>query len=328
MARKLRLFLPYAVYHVYCRVGRGEMVFACADEAAHWVTTVQEAARLHELKILAWCLMSNHYHLVLRSGVDPIWRPMAKIQLRSSRYHNRRLGVRGRMWQSRYKARIVVNDIYFDQVVAYVHLNPVAAGLVDDPADYRWSGHRELIGQTKPELVDARESLLAFGADLLSRREAYLTRVRQIQDERWFRQSVRKLPWWQPVADDEQTMEEGNAPQAAVRFDGARLALQEANRMELPSLQRWFEDALPSARDRLAARTQSQQDCHLRRLFAVLAVAELGHPSCEVAKVLHRSPSSVSRWLSDGLARRSVDPAFQREMDQLVMRLSAEISQQ
>jgi hypothetical protein len=232
------------------------------------------------------------------------------------------------MWQSRYKAKIVTDDIYFDQVVAYVHLNPVAAGLVDDPAGYRWSGHRELIGEVEPDLIDVRESLLAFDSDLSSCREAYLRRVRQIQDEKWFQQGVRQLPWWQPVADDEQTVEETHAPEAAVRFDGARLALQEADRMELPVLKKWFEDALPSARDRLAAKTQSQPDCHFRRLFAVLAIAELGYPSCGVAKALHRSPSSVSRWLGEGLARRSDDPAFQREMDQLVRRLRVEISQQ
>jgi len=278
MARKLRLFLPHAVYHVYSRVGRGEMVFASTDEAAHWVTTVREAARLHEIKILAWCLMSNHYHLLLRSGVEPIWRPVAKIQLRSSQFHNQRPGLRGRMWQSRYKARIVTDATYFDQVVAYVHLNPVAAGLVNNPADYRWSGHRELTGQAEPELIDVRESLLAFGSDLSSCREAYLRRARQIQDEKWFRQGVRKLPWWQPVANDEQTIEETHAPEAAVRFDGARLSLQEADRMELASLLKWFEDAHPSARGRLAARTQSRQDSHFRRLFALLAVAELGHP--------------------------------------------------
>lgn len=328
MARKPRLFLPHAVYHVYSRVGRGETAFACPDEAAHWVRTVREVSQLHELKVLAWCLMSNHYHLVLRSGVDPIWRPMAKIQLRCSRFHNRRLGVRGRTWESRYKAKIVVDNRYFDQVVAYVHLNPVAAGLVADPADYRWSGHRELIGQSGPELIDVRESLLAFSNNLSSNREDYLRRLRQIQDEKWFRQGVRQLPWWKPVTDNEQTLQEGSAPRGAVRFDGARLALQEANRIELLAFQKWFEEALPTARVRLAARTQSRRDHHVRRLFAALAVIELGHPSCEVAELLGRSASTVSRWLGDGLADRSAEPAFRAELEELLRRLTAEIPQE
>jgi REP element-mobilizing transposase RayT len=328
MARNSRVFVPYGIYHVYSRVGRGEAVFSHIDEAEYWLETVGDSAKLHQLGVLAWCLMSNHYHLVLRSGPDPIWRPMARIQRRTSWNHNLLHGVRGRLWQSRYKARLIHDESYFNQVVAYVHLNPVAAGLVNDPADYRWSGHLELIGRGQRDLIDVRESLAWFGEDLASGREMYLRRIREIQEEKWLREGVRDLPWWRTVADDEQTIEEDRAPDVAVRFNGDRLVLREADPIPLSDLRRWFESAVPAARGRLSARTQTAEDCRVRRLFVLLAIVEIGHLSTEVARALHRSPSSVSRWLTTGLAQKLGDPGFGRQLERLIQRLGTEMLQQ
>ena len=62
---------------------------------------------------------------------------------------NRRRRVRGAVWQSRYKAKLIEDQVYFDQLLAYIHLNPVRAGIVEDPAQYRWSGHREAHPQSE-----------------------------------------------------------------------------------------------------------------------------------------------------------------------------------
>ena len=74
---------------------------------------------------------------------------MARIQGRVARSYNRRHRFFGRLWQSRYKARIIDTNDYFRQVVAYVHLNPVSAGLVGDPGDFEQSGHAALIGKDR-----------------------------------------------------------------------------------------------------------------------------------------------------------------------------------
>ena len=80
MPRKLRLFVPTGIYHVYNRVHHGRHVFDDALEAESWVATAQRLAPLHELTVFAWCLMSNHYHLVVRTGSSRLWRGMARIQ--------------------------------------------------------------------------------------------------------------------------------------------------------------------------------------------------------------------------------------------------------
>ena len=80
MPRKPRLFVPGATYHVYCRVARGEFVFDEPFEADCFVETVRKVGGLHHWKVLAWCLMGNHYHLVVKTSSIPLWRTMQRLQ--------------------------------------------------------------------------------------------------------------------------------------------------------------------------------------------------------------------------------------------------------
>ncbi len=201
MPRRIRLFIPGGIYHVYNKVTRGEYVFEEPDVAQHWVDVVEDEARLNEFKVLAWCLMTNHYHLVIKTGVPPLWRAMARTQARIAREHNRRRAVNGPLWQSRYKARLVRKKEDLENLLAYVHLNPVTAGIVTDPADYLSSGHRALIGLDPPGLVDVTEALLTFDEDGVLGRALYQSRLRLVAETRWHQKGVRDLPWWRTVRD-------------------------------------------------------------------------------------------------------------------------------
>ncbi|TFG39440.1 MAG: transposase, partial [Candidatus Aminicenantes bacterium] len=136
MPRHPRLFLPGAIYHVYCRVGRGEFVFDDEFEAIEFIEALRKVRDIDGWTVFAWCLMGNHYHLVLKTRDIVLWRSMARLQGSVSRNYNRRHRFLGRLWQSRYRARVIDSNEYFRQVIAYVHLNPVSAGIVNDPAEY------------------------------------------------------------------------------------------------------------------------------------------------------------------------------------------------
>jgi REP element-mobilizing transposase RayT len=203
MPRKPRLFIPYATYHVYCRVARGEFVFANREDSELFLNTLCEVRDRDRFSIFAWCLMTNHYHLVLETGSVPLWRTMARLQRTVGREHNRRKRYLGRLWQSRYRARLIDSNDYFGQVVAYVHLNPVAAGLVTDPADYALSGHREAIGQMPPRILDSGAFLELFGeGDPSLMRKAYLRWVRYVAEAKWLEMGLRELPWWTDAGPD------------------------------------------------------------------------------------------------------------------------------
>jgi len=148
MPRRARVFVAGATYHVYSRVARGERVFADSREAATFLEVLRNVKREHGLSVLAWCLMATHYHLAVRVGQVPLWRSMRLVQGRFARGYNRRHRLLGPFWQGRYKAIVVPDASYLQQLVAYIHLNSVTAKVVRDPARYRWSGHRELVGCT------------------------------------------------------------------------------------------------------------------------------------------------------------------------------------
>ena len=99
MPRHPRLFIPEAIYHVYCRVTRGEFVFDDPIEAAEFVSAVREVRDLHGWRIFAWTLMANHYHLVIKTGVIPLWRSMLRLQSEVARAFNKRHRYLGRLFE-------------------------------------------------------------------------------------------------------------------------------------------------------------------------------------------------------------------------------------
>ncbi len=296
MARSPRLFIPDSIYHVYCRTARGEMVFSDPEEACEFIEISSDVKRLHGFDVLAWCLMGNHYHLVIRTRTIPLWRSMARIQSRVARGHNRRRRILGRLWQSRYKARVVFDDIYYRQLIAYVHLNPVAAGLVEDPAAHPWSGHSALIGKIPPRLVDVGPALVGFGDSLQESRNAYLDQVRLVAEAKWFDAGVRNLPWWEKVSNDDQLVDEEDA-QDAVDFRGEAVYCDTSNRMDLKLAAKLVCEAAATSIADICGRSTSVGVSLARKTLATLAVDHLGHSVADVADLLRKHPGSVSRWL-------------------------------
>jgi REP element-mobilizing transposase RayT len=132
MPRAGRSFEEGRIYHVYNRVGGGSTEFADEGLAATFVALLRLAMRRDEVPVFAWCLLGNHYHLVVRQGPVPLSRPMKALQQGVTRARNLRSRVYGPLWQGRFKAKEVLDEGYLLQLIAYVHLNPVKAGLAED----------------------------------------------------------------------------------------------------------------------------------------------------------------------------------------------------
>src|SRR5512136_2292455 len=140
MPRRLRVLIEGGVYHVYNRAASGEAVFAGSEEATRFIELVREAKVRDGWTVFAWCVMANHYQVAVRTSAVPLSRGMHHVQCGFSRWFNRRSGRSGSLWQSRYQAKLVVEQRYLSELVLYVHLNPVRARAVKDPADYLLSG--------------------------------------------------------------------------------------------------------------------------------------------------------------------------------------------
>ena len=266
--------------------------------------------------------MNSHYHLVIKTGSVPLWRSMARLQGKVARGHNRRRRYLGRLWQSRYKARIIDSNQYFRQVVAYVHLNPVAAGIVSDPAKYIMSGHREAIGRSRPMLLDVNSLLAAFGEPDQDRaRNAYLEWVRLVAEERWLQNGIADLPWWQDARHTGGIVDAGRHDEAET-FDGERLD-DERPLLELDELAIRFQQASGYDLSRLASRCRKDRLTEGRIEMTAIAVGRFGHRVSEVATLLHKNPGTVSRWLTMADKRSLEDGTYRRHLDDVDRAISA-----
>jgi REP element-mobilizing transposase RayT len=304
-------------------VARGEFVFDDDFEAQEFIEILRKVRDLDGWTIFAWCLMGNHYHLVLRSGQVDLWRSMARLQGTIARGHNRRHRYLGRLWQSRYKARVIDSEEYFRQVVSYVHLNPVASGVVMDPARFAYSGHREILELCQPHLVDRHAVLSGFA--LQGSRgsvEDYLKWIRMVAEIRWLRSDIVDLPWWVPARSDGEIVDPELHPDATT-FDGLSLA---ENRQELPPKEfaNRFEAVSGFSLNELSS--SSRSPCHLqgRIEFATLAISKYGLKVRDVATELDKHRNSVTKWLNQGLLLLSDDQRFVQRLDHLDQLISKE----
>jgi len=150
MARKLRVEYPHAIYHVLNRGDRREAIFRDDRDRVLFLETLGEACRKTGWEVQAWCLMNNHFHLVVETPQANLVAGMKWFLGTYTSRFNRRHKLFGHLFGGRYKALIVdgSGDGYLRTVCDYVHLNPVRAKLLglDQPLrKYRWSSYREYL---------------------------------------------------------------------------------------------------------------------------------------------------------------------------------------
>lgn len=175
MSRPLRLLVPDYPHHVVQRGHNLNAVFVAPADYEYYLANLREWKLAYDVKVYAYCLMTNHVHLVLmpRGTGDTISALMKRLSARQTRHVNRLESRRGTLWCGRFASSIIDTDGYLLACLRYVELNPVRAGIVADPAEYRWSSFAERIGQSAPDLLDADPVTTSLGATVSARREAY-----------------------------------------------------------------------------------------------------------------------------------------------------------
>jgi len=146
MSRKPRIHFPGACYHVMLRGNGGNDTFNDDADRSRFLLLLQECVERFSCRIHAFCLMSNHIHLAIQVGDIPLSRIMQILSFRYTRYFNRRTEVNGHLFQGRYKAILLDADNYLLELVRYIHLNPLRAGMIHSPGEYEWSSHQVYCG--------------------------------------------------------------------------------------------------------------------------------------------------------------------------------------
>ncbi len=149
MSRPLRIKYKDAWYHVMNRGRRGERIFINEKDYVSFIELLQEAAELWDVRISAYCLMPNHYHMLVQTPQGNISRCMRHINGIYTQRYNRSHKSDGQLFRGRYKSILVEQDNYLLELVRYIHRNPLRAGMVDNLSEYAWSSHPGYLSHAK-----------------------------------------------------------------------------------------------------------------------------------------------------------------------------------
>ena len=142
-------------YHIYNRGVSKSTLFREPTNYLYVMEKLQKYSLENLVSVIAYCLMPNHYHLLLRQdGEQPAGKIPQAIFNSYSKAYNLKYSHSGTLFEGRFRAKPVQTTSHLLHLCRYIHGNPVKDGLVDDPADWRWSNYLEWIGKRKSSLVD------------------------------------------------------------------------------------------------------------------------------------------------------------------------------
>ena len=170
MARRPRLFAPGVLYHVIVRGNQRQKTFTAESDYQAYIERLARYRKKYDYVLHAYCLMPNHVHLLVESSAQPLAKFMQGLQQSYSQYFNLRHRKTGHVFEGRYKAILCQKDQYLLQLIRYIHLNPVRAGMVRSPKRYRYSGDHVYLQGKATETIDPATVLSMLGGKQAYRR--------------------------------------------------------------------------------------------------------------------------------------------------------------
>lgn len=137
-------------------------IFLDSEDHEYFLILLRHVKKKYPYVLHAYCLMTNHYHLLLQTKEEEIWKIMQLIGESYVRYYNTKYGKDGPLFRGRYHAVIIENDTYFLQTSRYITLNPVKAGMVTGAEHYKWSSYQTILGMSDDKLTETEKTLAYF----------------------------------------------------------------------------------------------------------------------------------------------------------------------
>lgn len=187
MPRTGRVVLPRYPHHITQRGHDKGVVFVVDQDYQYYLDTLAEYKKVYGVSVYAWCLMTNHVHLLLApSDFSGLSQLMKRLAGRQTRYRNSKEGRTGTLWESRYKSSLVDEQAYLLACIRYIELNPVRAGMVARPEEHIWSSYRARVGLGSCSWLDPVPGLESIKRDEETMAESYAQYVRSaIPDGEW-----------------------------------------------------------------------------------------------------------------------------------------------
>ncbi len=164
MARPLRIEYPGALYHITARGIDKKKIFSDDDDRNSFLDIIMKIVERYKCRLHSYCLMNNHYHLLLETPLGNLSKIMMQLNSIYSQYFNKKHNRVGHLFQGRYKSILVDKENYLLELSRYIVLNPVRAGIVKNPNEWKWSNYRfTSLESDRPEFLTIEWILSQFG---------------------------------------------------------------------------------------------------------------------------------------------------------------------
>lgn len=151
---RAKVTFPGAYHHVMNRGVMGENIFIDNKAKDYFLNIIRAKSQLQRIKILAYCIMDNHYHLILEDTSSRLSEFMRHVNGQYGIYYRKRVSGKGYVFQDRYKSILIQGDVYLKMAIAYVLLNPLRGRITENPCEYRWTSIMEYFTGKSSNLVD------------------------------------------------------------------------------------------------------------------------------------------------------------------------------
>lgn len=320
MPRLARLDAPGVLHHIVVRGIERRAIFRDDHDRERFLERLERLIPETKTICYAWVLMSNHF--LLRSGAEGISQLMRRLLTGHAVSFNRRHRRQGQLFQNRYKSIICQEDVYFKELVRYIHLNAVRAGMVEDLKNlhkYPYSGHSVLMNKIKREWQDTEYVLSCFGQSATVGRRNYSAFI-----EAGWKQGripeltggglIRSIGGWTALKKIRLKGQDRLKGDERILGDSEFVlsVLTEANEkyerhyelrsrgFDLKDVETRVTEILDVASDRIYSRGRRREQVEARSLFCYWAVRELGYRITDLARRLGMTQPVVGYAVSRG----------------------------
>ncbi|MGA8180981.1 MAG: transposase [Desulfobacterales bacterium] len=320
MPRLARLDAPGVLHHVMGRGIERKKIFLNDTDRNDFIGRLSGLAKDEAMEIYAWVLMPNHFHLLCKTKNIPLASSMRKILTGYVVNFNKRHRRYGHLFQNRYKSIVCQEDLYLKELVRYIHLNQLRAGLVKDLKELNrnpWSGHSALVGRVKREWQNTKYVLSSFGTSKNSKKN-YLQYVKKGVSQGHRPELVgggliRSMGGWSAVLASRKRSEQQVADQR-ILGDGdfveqvisglddlvkKNLRLS-GRRIDIEVLAGKVSEKYNISIGELRSGGRRREVVKARRAMSWIGVRELGYSGADVARYLGVTNSCVTRMISTG----------------------------
>ena len=323
MPRKGRIDYPGALHHVIIRGINRTRIFDDDKDREEFISRLEAGLTKTGLLCYAWALIPNHAHFLLRTGANPLTALMRSLLTGYAIYFNRRHKRVGYLFQSRYKSILCEEDEYLLQLIRYIHLNPLRAGLIQELGDlntFPWSGHAVLVGKHEAEWQEVTTVLGRFGKTVRSERKKYIDFVKKgipvgKRSDLTGGGLVRSLGGWQAVRrmqkggerfrGDERILGNSDFVLNVLKTAEEKLSKQEKQRLTGWSLEKLLERVAKQYATKIENILRGEKNrspSQARALFCWWATRELGYTLTKAGDFLNISHQAVSQARKRGEA--------------------------